>query len=462
MAGEPTGLTAAKRRAREDPQAKLPPGPGMAAEEVAAHQIARIQAALVQLVAEQGFQGLKVRDLVRSAGVSTRAFYEHFGSKEECFLRTYELIAMRATRRIIRSQASESDWRRRPRLVFAEFARLVEASPDHAQLTLVEAYGVGPTALEAARRTERTFEGMLTEAFARPPGGVSVPPLLIEGMVAGGAGVARARLRAGRTAGLSDSIEEMMRWAMSYPDEMAQRLVDLDGESVWRNTMLDPSLGGGTERLATGDRALILTALAKLVVDGGYAGLTAARVRAAAGVSRKSFEAHFDGLEECYVAALELHAAEAFAQVSRAQAATSSWPGGVYRAIAVLCECIAGDAFLAAACLGEDVPLGPVGLRARRRLIGAVVEQLSADVPRRSRPSELAAEATAAAVWSVFHRHVVREWALRREIAATLSYLALAPAPPSPRSTPSKPASKAGTPANFVSDLHAGDSRATN
>ena len=71
---------------------KLPPGPGRPAKQVAAHQLARILAATTGIVAEQGYGALKVREVVGYAEVSTRAFYEHFSSKEDCFLQTYELI----------------------------------------------------------------------------------------------------------------------------------------------------------------------------------------------------------------------------------------------------------------------------------------------------------------------------------------------------------------------------------
>jgi len=75
---------------------RLPPGPGRAAPAVAAHQLARIHEATIQLVAEHGYTNLKVRAIVRLAEVSTRAFYEHFAS---------EAMAQAA-----RAQAVASSW----------------------------------------------------------------------------------------------------------------------------------------------------------------------------------------------------------------------------------------------------------------------------------------------------------------------------------------------------------------
>lgn len=399
----------------------------MAARDVAAHQLARIHNATIGIVAEQGYAGLKVRDLVSYAEVSTRAFYELFSSKEDCFQRTYDLISRRATRRILAAQTGERDWRRRLQLVFEEFLRGLEQKPEDAHLALVEAYRADDASREQAWRAERTFQGMLAEAFARAPGGVAVPPLVVEGMVAGIIGVSRNCLTEGRLAELSEASGELLEWALSLPGRAAGELEKLDRQSIWRDTTLEPlPTGEDGPWSSSGDRALILKAVAELATNADYEGLTAARIRSVAHVSRKKFTAHFDDVEDCYLAALEQHAAAAMAQATRAQAAASSWEGGVYRAIAALSSQIASDNFLGRIFLADDFPPGPEGRRSRRRLIEAVTELLSS--PEATLPPGLAAGASAGAVWSVFHRHTLRDRAVGRQTAATLSYLTLAPA----------------------------------
>ncbi|HWI95180.1 MAG TPA: TetR/AcrR family transcriptional regulator [Solirubrobacterales bacterium] len=412
------------------PSGKLSPGPGLAQRDVAAHQLARIHRATVGIVAEEGYKALKVRDVVRRAEVSTRAFYEHFGSKEDCFLQTYELIARRASRRIIAAQAGESDWRKRPQLAFEEFSRELEKEPAQARLALIEAYAVGNVSLERAWRVERIFEGMLAESLARPPSGVRVPPLIIEGMVGGIIHISRKYLLANEVTELSAASSDLVEWALSYPDPSASQLTKLDQQSVWRDTMLEPLKGafvtGSDPWPATGDRAIILAATAELSVKSGYSNLTVARIRSAARVSRRKFEAYFDDLEDCYLAAIEQHVGEAMAQAARAQAAARSWPGGVYRAITALCDHIADDQFLARLCLTDDFPPGPNGTLHRQRFTEALTELLTDQAPQ-FHTSRLTTEASAGALWSLFHHHLIRDWALRRRISATLSYLALAP-----------------------------------
>lgn len=415
-------------------EGKLSPGPGMLASDVAAHQSARIHRAMIEIVAGQGYDAVKVRELVHLAGVSSRAFYEHFESKENCFLRTYELVTRPAMRQLIAAQAGKRDWRQRPRLVFSAFAGELEGAPDAARLALIEAYAAGPVALELARRTEGTFEAMLTESFARAPGGMSVPPMVVEGMIAGVAKVARGRLLAGRPEELADLNEEMMEWALSYPGKHADELAGLDLQLVWRDTRLQPPIvpagtGGEEAWSATGDRALILASVAKLTtVTTTYSDLTVSAIRRGAGVSRKVFNSNFEGVEDSFVATMEQRTSAALAQAARASAAGSTWSGGLYRAISALCDEIAADPLLIGICLADEFTNGSSASRVRKRLVGTVAEQLSDRASPAGPPSALVAEASAGASWALFHHHVIRALAHSSpQVAATLSFVALAP-----------------------------------
>jgi AcrR family transcriptional regulator len=407
---------------------KLPPGPGMAAQDVAAHQLARIYDATVGIVAEDGYKALKVRDVVRYAEVSTRAFYELFRSKEDCFLQTYDLISRRAGRRIIAAQASEPDWRKRSQLAVEEFVQTLGSNPKEARLALVEAYAAGVEFLEHAWKTEQIFGEMVTDTFARSPSGLVMPPLIVEGIVGGFIHVARDRLRTGKTAQLEGESEELVGWSLSLADPLSAELTDLDRDSMWRDSALEPtptpSADDASQPGKIGDRALILKATAEMAAEKGFARLTAPRIRATARVSRRKFEAYFDDVEDCYLAAVDQFAGEALAHAARAQSIARSQAGGVYRAIVALCEHIAADPFLARVCLDNDFPPGARGVTSRQRLVVALAEMLKNGVPAMSQTVN---EATAGALWSLFHHHVIRSRVPNDAISATLSYLALAP-----------------------------------
>jgi len=413
------------------PLRKLPPGPGLPAAEVAAHQLARIHEAMIEIVAERGFDALKVREIVDHAEVSTRAFYEFFASKEDCFLQTYDLISRRAIQRLIAAQAEERELRQRICLVLEEFVRGVERAPGPARVALIEANAAGEASLRRAWRAWRVLENMLAECFARAPGGVAVPPLVVEGVVAGIVSVSKSRLLE-RVAELRDSREELIEWILCHLDAATIELVDLDRRSVWRNTMLEPfdrspldeDSGSWPSR---GSRANILAAVAELATEGGFRRLTAPRIRTAASVSRQEFDAYFENCEDCYLAAVEQRVGEALAHASRARSAAKGPDGGIYRAIAAFCEHIAGDRFLARVCLIDDFPASVKGTRARRRLIATVLDFFVESQSGADRASPIATEASIGAVWELFHHHVVRDWSQRRQISATLAFFALAP-----------------------------------
>jgi AcrR family transcriptional regulator len=409
---------------------KLPPGPGRSREQVAASQLARIHRATIALTAESGYEALKVRDIVGQAEVSTRAFYRHFDSKDDCFLHTYDRIVRNALRRIAAAQRGEPDWRKRARLMLDQLITEIASDPDAAHLVLVGARMATATAMERARRTERTSAELLRECVVRPPYGEAVPLPIAQGIVAGALTVAKHRLEAGDVDGLRDSLGELASWAASYVDPAAGRLADLGRKSVWRGSTLESTGASRTARdrfpSATGDRARLLSAVAALVATEGYAEATVPRIRASARVSRQAFHAHFDDAEACCIAALEERVEDMISQATRAKVAATSTAGGVYRAISVICHSVSSDPFLTRLCFFGEFPPGANGRRARNRLVSNLIEALRDGAPNNAK-HDLAIEASVGAAWSVFRAHAFERASQSEETAATLAYLALAP-----------------------------------
>src|SRR3954462_13087342 len=79
---------------------KLRPGRGPPREEAVRNQRERLFAAMVATVAEKGYEGTTVADLVELSGVSRSAFYRHFDDKQACFLAAIEAIVEPGPERI--------------------------------------------------------------------------------------------------------------------------------------------------------------------------------------------------------------------------------------------------------------------------------------------------------------------------------------------------------------------------
>ena len=80
---------------------RLPPGRhGLPREFVVHNQRERLIAGLAEAVAENGYASTTIAHITRHAAVSRRTFYEHFNSKDECFVAAYDTVMAELSERI--------------------------------------------------------------------------------------------------------------------------------------------------------------------------------------------------------------------------------------------------------------------------------------------------------------------------------------------------------------------------
>ena len=422
-AGTPRSRSSRGARSRSSRYPTLRPGPGRPAEDVAAHQRGRLQEAMVELVAEHGYNGFPVATLSNRAHISKRDFYKHFESKEECFLATYDLIVSRSVRGILAAAEGEEEWCERLRLGFLTFAGQIVSSPETARLALVEVFAAGAVAVERMQRTNQLFEALVAKNLALADGGPRLPPLLVKGIVAGGGRVARMRLLSGHPQQLALDGGELMEWALSFCDDEIVRLRGLRVAGVPSSSVTI------VEVPLEDERALILAATARLASEEGYATLTVARVCAVAGVSRRRFDAHFEGVADCFRATLETLSGRALATAAPSYLTAEDWASGVCRMIVSLCRHLACDPTFARLAFLEVFAPGPGAIRWRSEMIAKLARKLRREAPSVRQPSEFAAEASVGAMWGVIHHFIAAGRGVQLPIAApVLSYIALAPA----------------------------------
>ncbi len=375
---------------------------------------------MVELVTEHGYNDVAVAALANRARVSKRDFYKHFAGKEECFLGTYDAIVDDLVRGILAAAEGEEEWCERLRLGFLAFAGQIAGSPEAARLALVEVFAAGSVAVERMLRTNRRFEALVAKNFALAEGAPRLPPLVVKGIVAGGDRVARARLLSGQPA-LDGG--ELTEWALSFCDDDVARLCGL-------GVVESPPLPATAPELPLGDeRALILAATARLASKEGYATLTVPRVRAVAGVSRRSFDTHFAGVADCFLATLEVLSGRTLAAAAPFYLTADDWSSGVHRMIASLCRHLACDPTFASLAFLEVFSPDPEAIQWRSELTAKLARRLRRGAPPACQPSALAAEASIGAMWGVIHHFVATGRGMQLPIAAPmLSYIALAPA----------------------------------
>jgi AcrR family transcriptional regulator len=155
-------------------------------------QRARLLVAMVQAVAEHGYEGASVADAVRLAHVSRSTFYELFASKEECLLAAYTTGYGVLDRRIDEAVRSAGDWREMLRLGFRAYLEALASDPLFARVYLIEGRVVG----DERDRVLRRFADRYARTFALSP--LPVPPHEVLILLAAGVHeLACARVRSG-------------------------------------------------------------------------------------------------------------------------------------------------------------------------------------------------------------------------------------------------------------------------
>jgi AcrR family transcriptional regulator len=156
--------------------ARLPPGRhGLPREFVAHNQRERLIAGVVSAIAENGYAKTTIADVTRHAEVSRRTFYEHFASKDECFVVAYDAVMARLRERVVQAFDEEPDWPHGVRASLAAMLGFLDAKPDLARLCMVEALVAGPAVAEHYDAAVQSFvpcfesgrEGRSPEVLAR-------------------------------------------------------------------------------------------------------------------------------------------------------------------------------------------------------------------------------------------------------------------------------------------------------
>lgn len=381
---------------------RLKPGPGHSREAVAADQQLRLRAALCGLAAESGYDAVTVRALINRASVSTSTFYKHFGSVEDCFA---AIIGMTIRGLVARMAAGRdpdagvvAGLRSAVRCLMESMAR----EPETARAVFVEAFAAGPRAREEMETAIGELEALLAESLAVAPRPVVGTRHLAVGLVAGWVRTVRRTTLTGRADELPGLADELTDWMLAVANEEVVMFL-APPSRPGAEDLLAARIGAAPasrEVLADCSRRAVM-ATARIAAANGLAGLTSARIRKDAGLSRTEFDAHFKGVEDCFLDAVESISEMAGNAAELAAAGAESWERRIYRTMTALCALAAGDRALSRMVLLDVTTPGRTGLLRREELISRCVGHIRAAAPSDRRPSELVADASISAIWRI-------------------------------------------------------------
>jgi AcrR family transcriptional regulator len=326
---------------------------------------------MIALAGENGYANTTVANVLARAGVSRKAFYQHFANKQDCFLAAYDTVAAEGRREVSRAYDTAAEPAEGAQLAIAKLFERAINDPGNVRMALVEAGVVGQAGIERRERLMGEYENLLRDMLGLPRGPGTVPNPVLRGIVGGLNGVLHAHVRNGRLEQLRELIPHMVGWATSYnppPASMMQLLTQpmngntppaglIGGRAPGTLTVIAAGTVSGRRRgLARGKQAgvsrslvvhsqreRILDAVANIVAETDYASLTVEGIAERAAVSLQAFYEHFKSKEDAFLVAYEVGHARGLAIVERAVATQPDWRLGIRDGISALFDFLASE-----------------------------------------------------------------------------------------------------------------------
>ena len=162
----------------------LPPGrTRLSEQEVAENHRLRILYAVARMAEQKGYTGTTVADITRLARIDGRVFYRHFSDKQEAFAAVHELGFQQVMDITGKAFFSVEGWPQRSWEAGRALTGLLQENPLVAHVGFVEAYAVGPGAVQRVENSHTAFmfflqEGLLQQASGEMPSRVGMEAII--------------------------------------------------------------------------------------------------------------------------------------------------------------------------------------------------------------------------------------------------------------------------------------------
>lgn len=162
----------------------LPPGrPRISEAEVTENHRARVLHAVSRLAEEKGYLETTIADITRLARIDGKVFYRLFADKQEAFAAVHEVgfqLVMDVTSKAF---FGVDGWPRRSWEAGQALTQLLQENPRIARIGFVEAYAVGPGAVQRIEDSHTAFmfffqEGLIQSAASPPPSRIAMEAMI--------------------------------------------------------------------------------------------------------------------------------------------------------------------------------------------------------------------------------------------------------------------------------------------
>jgi AcrR family transcriptional regulator len=459
---------------------RLPTGAhGIDPEEVKRDQRERLQNAIVELIAERGYQAVRILDLTKLARVSRPTFYSLYDDKEELFLSAYDEITERTAKTVIEAYAVEDTPGARLQAAIHAFAELAAATPEAMSLMVLGAFGAGPKAIERRNQTLEALEQSIRVSRDRTSGGgrgrtgkkagsgtaqaqeASGTDLTVKVILGGIREVTAARLRQGRVGELPGLANELAAWAACYPVKLPAGLrvtppagrgqgadggreADSSDEQAGRAGAPSDRALRAEGRLPSGrhdlprqfivqnQRERIVDATAAIVAEKGLASLTIPEIARRANVSHQTFYEMYPTKHDAFLGTQKVGLHQALLVTVQAyDEHKDDWPRAVAAGLRALLGYLASEPAHSHLILVDTFAASPEAIEIRDTSIHAFAAYLQPGYHYAGKDRAIpgvAPEAIAGGIWQVLNFYIEDDRTDELpDIAPQLIYAALTP-----------------------------------
>jgi AcrR family transcriptional regulator len=169
---------------RMRPPMPLAPGrPRLTEEEVSENHRQRLFFAAARLAGERGYTATTIAAITERAGLDRRAFYELFKDKREAYMAVHEFGFQRLLAVTAGAFFAGASWPERIWEGGKGLTQFMEENPTFANVGFVEAYAVGPGAVQRVEDSVSAFTVFLQEGYQYQPREQTPPRLALEAIV---------------------------------------------------------------------------------------------------------------------------------------------------------------------------------------------------------------------------------------------------------------------------------------
>jgi AcrR family transcriptional regulator len=211
--GQKAAKTAADKAATAP---RLPAGRhGLPREFIAQNQRERIITALVDTVAERGYNATTVAHITKAASVSRRTFYEHFADKEACFLAAYEMIADHIRDSMQVAAEAFEEWPQKVRAALGTMLSFLAGEPELARVCMIEPVAAGGAIAARHRASMQGFVEILKAGRPEHSGERPLPEATEATLVGGIVSLIVREINAGRTEQLEQLLPDLVELTLA-------------------------------------------------------------------------------------------------------------------------------------------------------------------------------------------------------------------------------------------------------